>query len=112
MRETDVGRISGVPYTDVTPEMREIIHEKGFAPFGGESREDVTGRMKDFLDLVLKQGGENVIAFSHAGCLKRILDIVVTVEIPRSLIWCGNCTVAIFEYKFDRWNLHSWINGR
>lgn len=112
LRETDVGSISGVSYNEVTPEMRELIHEQGFAPFGGESRQAVFDRVKKFLDLVLAGGGENVIAFSHAGILKRILDVVLTVEIPRSLIWCGNCTVAIFEYKYDRWNLHSWINGR
>ncbi len=112
LREVDVGSLSGVPFTEITPEMKERIHKEGFAPFGGESGETLIARMKEFLSLVLAQGGENVAAFSHAGCLKRILDIVLTVEIPRSLIWCGNCTVAIFEYKFDRWNLHSWINGR
>ena len=112
LREVDVGSLSGVPFAEITPEMKARIHGEGFAPFGGESNEELIARMKEFLDLVLKEGGENVAAFSHAGCLKRLLDIVVTVEIPRSLIWCGNCTVAIFEYKFDRWNLHSWINGR
>lgn len=112
LREVDVGSLCGAPYTDVTPEMRRLMDKEGFAPFGGESKTAFEERIKAFLDLALAQGGENVIAFSHAGVLKRMLDTIITVEIPRSLIWCGNCTVAIFEYKYDRWNLHSWINGR
>ena len=56
------------------------------------------------------QSHENIAVFAHGGVLRKALDVVLEVEVPRKNMLCKNCAVAIFEYSNLKWNLHSWIN--
>lgn len=85
--------------------------EVGYAMFGGESREQMMQRARDFLKMVETQDCEYVAAFSHWGCLMAILNLVLDVRIPGNNIIGKNCVVGVFEYKDSHWKLHSWINS-
>ena len=53
---------------------------------------------------------ENIAVFSHAGVLRKAVNTVLNIYVPRNKMLCKNCTVAIFEYSDKTWILHSWIN--
>ncbi len=110
LRETNVGDLSGKPYSVVTDEQRILIAKEGFTVFGGESNEELNNRISKFIKTLETETCENVAVFTHGGWLKTFLDIVMGVKIPNDKIICENCTVAIFECTDGIWKLHSWIN--
>ena len=110
IREINVGELERQPGYLLTDEMRELVSHRGFVDYKGENREEFNGRVKEFMKMLENSGYDNVAAFSHAGVLRRILDEVVGMVLPRSKIKCSNCTVAVFEFAKDNWSLESWIN--
>ena len=78
--------------------------------YGGESREDLTARARDFLELVRTQEHKTVAAFSHWGFIGTVLDQVFGIRLPKNKLVCKNCTVCVLTYENDMWRLHSWIN--
>ena len=110
LREVNVGNIAGKPLKSVKDSDKEQLSKDGYRIFGGESREEFDSRVRAFIKQLEEQNGENVALFSHAGVLRKALDIVLDTEIPRKNMLCKNCAVAIFEYNNLKWSLHSWIN--
>lgn len=110
LREIDLGTLAGKPLGAFTGELRERCIKDGYAAFGGESREDFLRRIREFLDVAEKLDCQTVAAFSHGGWMRMMLDMVIGTVLPRERVCCGNCTVAVFEYKNGSWRLHSWIN--
>lgn len=110
LREVNVGNIAGKPLNSVKDSDKALLSKDGYRIFGGESREEFDNRVRSFMKQLEEQNGENVAVFSHAGFLRKALDIVLDTEIPRKNMLCKNCAVAIFEYNNLKWSLHSWIN--
>lgn len=110
LREIRLGSLEGQPLTAITDENRARIPTEGYAMYGGESNEEFKKRVTDFLKTVETAEAENVIAFSHAGFVRAVLDEVVGVRLSRGAVKCANCTVAVFEFIGGKWSLHSWIN--
>jgi len=110
LREVNVGSIAGKPLNSVSGSDKELMRKDGYRIFGGESREEFDGRVKAFMKLLEAQSCENIAVFSHAGVLRKLLDTVLGIDVPRKNMLCKNCAVAIFEYSDNTWMLHSWIN--
>lgn len=109
-REIGVGSLMGKPLSTLTPEQREATVTRGYADYGGESKEDLYGRIRSFMGELEALDCEKVAVFSHGGWLRGMLETVLGVYLPRKHVCCDNCTVAIFDYSNHIWSLHSWIN--
>ena len=110
LREVNVGNIAGKPLNLVKDSDKERLRKDGYRIFGGESRDEFGNRVRAFMNTLEGEDCENIAVFSHAGVLKKALDIVLDTEITRNKMMCKNCAVAIFEYSDKKWMLHSWIN--
>lgn len=110
LREINVGNIVGKPIEVITDSNNIPMNINGYGRFGGESKEQFSERVGAFMKKLESEICENVAVFSHAGVIRKFLDIVLGMEIPRKNMCCKNCTVAIFEYSNSIWKLHSWIN--
>lgn len=110
LREINVGWLAGKPISVLTEEQRLDIAKNRYIAFGGESKKEFCDRVTGFMKGLETLNYENVVVFSHAGWLREMLDIVIGTYIPKNKVCCNNCTVAVFEYNFEMWKLHSWIN--
>ena len=110
LREINVGSIAGKPLNVAEGIDKELLRKDGYQVFGGESRAEFGGRVKAFMQMLETQSCENIAVFSHAGFLRKALDTVLGMELPRENMLCRNCAVAVFEYSDQTWMLHSWIN--
>ena len=105
LREISAGSIEGTPIESVD---RSILAD-GFACFGGETREELSERVRAFLGSVEKLECETVAAFTHGGFIMAVLDEVLGTVLPRKAVKCANCTIAVLEYADGTWMLHSWM---
>ena len=114
LREIDHGTLRGKNIMKCREEYGEKLAKSraaiDYSAFGGETKEVFYGRVQEFLDNVASSGYETVAAFSHAGVLRTMLDIVLATGISRSKVRCRNCAIAVFEYTDGVWYLDSWIN--
>jgi len=110
LREIDVGSITGQPRTAFTKEFKNEFYLNGYTKFGGESRDEMRNRVREFMHELENMRAENVAVFSHAGWLCAFLDVVLQIPVSRSKMICKNCAVGVFEYNGTVWKLHSWIN--
>ena len=114
LREINVGDLQGRTFEYCNSTYGEALEEYkktgNYAPYGGESVEDFAKRLKGFADIAIKSGAQNIAAFSHGGFLRRFCDHIVGIKTSAKLLPCRNCTIAVFEYRDEKWILHSWIN--
>ena len=110
LREINVGTLAKMPLSTPTDEERERIAKYGYVDFGGETREELSGRINEFIKRLEELNCENVALFSHAGWLCGMLNAVLGTTISRKHLCCNNCTMGIFEYTDGVWRLYSWIN--
>jgi len=108
LREISAGSIEGTPVESID---RSLVTD-GFACFGGETREELSERVRKFLSTVEGLGCKTVAAFTHGGFIMAVLDEVLGTVIPRKAVKCANCTIAVLEYADGAWMLHSWINTK
>lgn len=110
LREINVGNIAGKPLNVIIDSNNRPMNEDGYGIFGGESKDEFSNRIEAFMKILESECCENIAVFSHAGVLRKFLDIVLGVELARKNICCKNCAIAIFEHSDSKWCLHSWIN--
>lgn len=110
LREINVGNIAGKPLSTIMDSDNRPMNKDGYGRFGGETTKEFSSRVAAFMNSLESEMGENITVFTHAGFVRKFLDIVVGTELPRKNICCKNCAVAIFEYNNSIWQLHSWIN--
>ena len=110
LREVNVGNLENQPSKVLNDEQLANVFANGYEDFGGESNEHFYNRVVTFAKGLESSGYENVAVFTHAGWLRRMLNFVVGLSMPRKNVVCNNCTVGIFEYKNGIWRLYSWIN--
>ena len=110
LREINVGNIAGKPLNVIMDSDNRPMNEDGYSRFGGESNDEFCDRMTAFMKILESEECENIAVFSHAGVIRKFLDIVLGIELDRKKICCKNCAIAIFEYNNLNWSLYSWIN--
>jgi len=112
LREYDMGDLVGKRFADcpvLYGERYQTAKETGnYSFFGGESREEVVNRAKEFLDMVCASSDETVAAFSHRGLLLAILSAITDGRIPYNMMRCDNCSINILEYKNGNWQVLLW----
>ena len=101
LREYSVGTLANQPFQNVGD----------YSPYGGESREMVCQRCREFLSLLESDPCDYVAAFAHGGYLKCMLQVVMYADYSRSHVECSNCCIAVFEYVGNTWKLLSWNYG-
>ena len=110
LREINVGSLENQPNNVINDEELAHVFVHGYEKFGGESNDHFFARVKGFAEALESSGYENIAVFTHAGWLRRMLNFVMGLSLPRKNVVCNNCTVGIFEYANGTWRLHSWIN--
>ena len=110
LREINVGNIAGNPLNSVKDSDKESVRNGDYRIFGGESRDEFGNRVRAFMNTLEGEDCENIAVFSHAGVLRKAVNTVLNIDVPRNKMLCKNCAVAIFEYSDKTWILHSWIN--
>ena len=110
LREINVGKLENQPNKVLNNEQLAHVFVNGYEDYDGESNEHFYNRVAGFAKGLESAGYENVAIFTHAGWLRRMLNFVMGVRLPRENVVCNNCTVGIFEYKDGVWRLYSWIN--
>ena len=114
LREINLGSLSGQNIAACREkygaELVECKVNSDYRRYGGECYADFAGRINTFLADVASSGHSCVAAFSHAGAMRTVLDSVLKMRLPRDIIRCKNCTIAIFEYVDGKWYFNSWIS--
>ena len=85
--------------------IKQAFNTHDFKQFGGESKEDVKIRLKQFLSDVIDKDYENVAVFCHSGLCKTMLTLAAGCDWMNS--YCDNCSVNVFEYT-DKYRLVKW----
>ncbi len=86
---------------------RQHRRDFNYAPYGGENKEQLNNRVREFCRMVEQREG-TVAAFCHEGVIRAMLDLVTGVEQDRSAIMMNNGSVTIFEYREGKWKLVTW----
>lgn len=114
IREINLGSLAGNKISDCPKifgdEFSKNVAEQNYKPYGGENRAEFDERIESFLNEVSESGYENVAAFCHGGVLRRILNKILGIQIPRNAMPCFNCATLVLEHKNGNWFIHSWIN--
>lgn len=110
LREIAMGALENRPISSLTDEERASYLQHGYASLGGESRAEFRERILKFKAELEMLDCQYVAIFSHAGWLRGFLTEILGVRLSSTVLYCKNCTVAIFEYEKSEWKLHSWIN--
>ena len=79
-----------------------------YTAYGGENWEMLRARVDAFARDMEKMTCENIAAFAHEGTLHAMLEFVLGARIAGRNLFCGNCTIAVFEFSEGRWRLCSW----
>ena len=108
LREYDVGRVVGMNWDEAAEKYGPFNGD--YSGVGGESTQMVCQRVRAFLEILEKDPCDYAAAFCHNGVMKAMLRIVMG-ECNTAAIENGNCNIAVFEYKKDRWNLLCWNYG-
>ena len=110
LREINVGSIAGHPIDSIEPAARQKASEIGYALYGGESKAQLSDRIRTFKRELESAELGTVAVFCHAGWLRGFLDDVMGTVLPRGSVICSNCAIGVFEYEKGIWKMHSWIN--
>jgi len=97
LREYRAGKLEGLLPDEVAEKfpqyLRRGLEERGdFSAYGGESYEEMQGRLKAFIKMVIEKHGEQstVMAVSHGGAIYQLLKL-----------WCAWPTPRHFFAKLD-----------
>lgn len=105
LREFDVGSLSGLTFQEAAARYGTV---RDYHPFGGESSEMVSERIRKFLSMLEAEPQDYVAAFVHGGLIKCMLQIVLEADFTKRNVITDNCTIAVFEYNGDKWQLLAW----
>ncbi|MBQ6823605.1 MAG: histidine phosphatase family protein [Clostridia bacterium] len=107
IREYDVGNLVGRSIEEFMKDPAIAANRKvnNFVPYGGEDYEAVMARVTEFMQRLEQSDYENVLAFSHAGAIKNMIDHTVGVRLPFGAVAVENGAVTVLEFKNGRWML-------
>lgn len=102
LREFNVGNLAGQSFVW---HKDKIAMDRDYSPYGGESVEDVCGRVDRFCEMLEKAPCENVAAFTHHGIVVCMLRKILGCGFDSSLLHSFNCSIHVFEYTDGKWRL-------
>ena len=112
IREVNVGKLLGRLVSDCAAEYGPAYWENrrnaDYSPYGGESREDLYVRIREFLTLLEQTDYENVAVFGHGTYFHHMAVMLTGATTDLRSFPCDNGSVSVFEYKDDHWRLVSW----
>ena len=112
LREINVGNLLGRKVTDCYEEYGEIYFVRrdatDYSAYGGESYEDLSNRIRQFLSMMEESEYENVAVFGHGTYMQIALDLVSGVRQGKSRFTCQNGSVAVFRYEKGSWRVDAW----
>jgi probable phosphoglycerate mutase len=98
LREYDIGRWEGKSFAELYTEQRFFEHirrDPDFAPHGGESPREVTGRLSAALERIAAfHAGERVVVIVHGGALSMALAHLLEGDYTRWQQVMGNCALT------------------
>lgn len=110
LREINVGALANQSLNLPEGEARIQMSKCGYTEYGGESYEQLRGRVCSFMEQMETLECDTVAAFCHGGWMRSILGAVLGDALPSGKIMCRNCAIAAFDYSDGIWKLHTWIN--
>lgn len=112
LREVCVGDLLGRLVKDCQAEYGEPYYKScqavDFSLYGGESREDLHRRIREFFSMLEKTDYENVAVFGHGTYGHCILSAMTGASYDKFQMPCYNGSVSVFEFKEGIWRLVSW----
>lgn len=112
LREVNVGNLLGRRIEDCAAEYGEEYYanrfETNFAPYGGESYEDLSQRIRQFLTMMENSSYETVAVFGHGTYMTVLLDVVTGVHHNKRTLSCSNGNVSVFSFRDGVWRLDAW----
>ena len=111
LREINVGNLLGRKVTDCYEEYGEIYFVRrdatDYSAYGGESYEDLSNRIRQFLSMMEESEYENVAVFGHGTYMQIAMDVITGITHSKSQFACKNGSVAVFRYEKEAW----WVDG-
>lgn len=112
LREIWVGDLLGRKISDCIEEYGQAYLDNrrrtDYSAYGGESREDLHRRIREFLAMLEQQNYENVAVFSHAGYISCIISAISDYAYEVAQLSCQNGSVSVFEFTDGQWRMVSW----
>ena len=112
LREVNVGNLLGRRVGDCAAEYGEEYYANrfatNFAPYGGESYEDLSQRIRQFLTMMENSPYETVAVFGHGTYMTVLLDVVTGQNHDKKQFPCHNGSVTVLEYVDGYWRILAW----
>jgi len=112
LREINVGNLLGRRVEDCAAEYGEAYWANrlatDFSPYGGESREDLHRRIREFLTMMEHSDYETVAVFGHGTYIQNVADVVSGQILEKRQFPCDNGSVTILEFKDGFWCINAW----
>lgn len=113
LREVNVGCLLGKEVSDCIAQYGDKYLQdrkrSDYTDYGGESKEMLRNRIRQFLTMLEQTDYEKVAVFGHATYLFNLARMLTNApDKDWNLAYCDNGSVAVIEYKNDRWTLVSW----
>lgn len=112
LREVNVGNLLGRRVGDCAAEYGESYFanraETNFAPYGGESREMLQQRIREFLTMMEQSDCETVAVFGHGTYIQNMVDVVTGQVHDKKKFPCHNGSVTVLEFKDGYWRVLAW----
>ena len=112
LREIGVGILSGRLVSECRQEYGESYAEhrrlRNFLAYGGEDHEMQVERIREFSELVLRDGAETVLAVCHEGSIQCMLEIVLEKRLLPGEYPLANGSLSVFEYNDGTWFCSEW----
>lgn len=109
LREIDVGSLVGTSIAEFAEKHRGVsptAQGGDYSPYGGENRQMLDARVRQFLDILEQQACENVAVFAHRGVLVSVLrNVLGNVGFSNGAVRCDNCAVNVLAYDGKKWSL-------
>ena len=90
-------------FRDHGDEYRQARAKLDFTAFGGENIVSLRKRAEEFLEMLESDPQENVAAFSHAGFIEALFEIVMNIELDRTRTMLPNASILRFVYTDGAW---------
>lgn len=110
LREMDIGKLTGMLISEARKQYAGHFHHSYnyTTYFGGETMQDIQKRAASFLQLLEEDPCENVIAFTHNGFIRSLLDNVLKASVPAKSVVIANCSIHVFDFDGQVWRLAAW----
>ena len=107
LRERSVGSLTERYIPDCFAEFGDAYAQcratLDFSPFGGETPDQLRARASEFLRILESDPCENVVAFTHAGFISSLLEIVLDVRLDLARVRISNGCILRFTRTETRW---------